>query len=41
MHNLQIIHGDIKPDNMMWSRYYHKNVFIDFGLSTILKQKKG
>lgn len=41
MHTLQIIHGDIKPDNVMWSTEYNKNVFIDFGLTSLLDEKKG
>lgn len=37
MHSLNIIHGDIKLENIMWSSTFQKNVFIDFGLSRILK----
>lgn len=33
MHSLKIIHGDIKPDNTMWSPAFKKHIFIDFGLS--------
>lgn len=36
IHSFQIIHGDIKSDNIMWSSYYEKNVFIDFGISRVL-----
>ncbi len=31
MHMLQIVHRDIKPQNIMYSPAYNKNVFIDFG----------
>lgn len=41
MHSLNIIHGDIKLENVMWSSTFQKNVFIDFGLSRILKQSIG
>lgn len=41
MHTLQLIHGDIKPDNIMWSTKYNKNVFVDFGLAKLLKEKVG
>lgn len=41
LHYLHIIHGDIKPDNMMWSRTYKKPVLIDFGLSKVLNEKVG
>ena len=41
MHSLQIIHGDIKPENVMFSPSLQKYVFVDFGLSRILAQKRG
>ena len=41
MHSLGIIHGDIKLDNIMWSNYFHKWVFIDFGFSQVLSEKPG
>ncbi len=37
MHKLQIIHGDIKPSNIMWSPKYKNNVLIDFGFCKLLK----
>ena len=33
MHSYNIIHYDIKPDNICFSNAYKKPVFIDFGLS--------
>jgi serine/threonine protein kinase len=33
MHYLNFIHGDIKPANIMYSKKYEKNIFIDFGLT--------
>lgn len=41
MHSLNIIHGDIKPQNLMWSPKHKKNIFIDFGLSMLLAEKVG
>ena len=41
MHKLKIIHRDIKPENIMLSPSYRKPVFIDFGLSTIIKEEIG
>ena len=41
MHKLKIVHMDIKPDNMMLSPSFRKPVFIDFGLSTIIKEELG
>jgi serine/threonine protein kinase len=37
MHSLNIIHGDVKLENIMWSEKYNKNVFIDFGFSKLIK----
>lgn len=33
MHIYKIIHFDIKPDNILFSPYFQKAVFIDFGFS--------
>ena len=41
MHSFGIVHGDVKPENIMWSPSLQKNVFIDFGLSTVVKEKPG
>ena len=41
MHSFGIVHGDVKPENIMWSPSFKKNVFIDFGLSTVVKEKPG
>lgn len=41
LHSLKIIHGDIKPENIMWSPTFKKNVLIDFGLSLFLSEKPG
>ena len=41
MHSFGIVHGDVKPENIMWSPSLKKNVFIDFGLSTVVKEKPG
>lgn len=39
MHNLGIVHCDIKPENIMFSQSYQRNVFLDFGIAEICKQK--
>lgn len=41
MHQLGIIHGDIKLENIMWSPKLNKNVYVDFGLSKIIGEKPG
>ena len=41
MHKLKIVHRDIKPENIMLSPSFRKPVFIDFGLSTIIKEEIG
>jgi len=41
MHSYNIIHFDIKPENICFSSEYNKIVFIDFGLSEIVKEKCG
>jgi len=41
LHSFNIVHFDIKPDNLMFSRAHNKNVFIDFGLSEIVDAKLG
>lgn len=33
LHGIKIIHFDIKPENTMYSPFYNKFVFIDFGLA--------
>jgi serine/threonine protein kinase len=38
MHGMRIVHNDIKPENIMYSPLYKKNVFIDFGISNILSK---
>jgi serine/threonine protein kinase len=41
MHQLNIIHFDIKPDNIVISGELDEPVFIDFGLSEIVKEDCG
>jgi serine/threonine protein kinase len=38
MHSLKLIHFDIKPENICFSPYFQKYVFIDFGLHRIIKE---
>jgi serine/threonine protein kinase len=41
IHSLQIIHFDIKPQNIMYSKSFKKTVLIDFGLSKMISEKVG
>lgn len=41
MHRLHFIHYDIKPENIMYSASFRKIVFIDFGLSTLIRENIG
>ena len=41
MHKLKIAHRDIKPENLMLSPSFKKPVFIDFGLSTFIREEIG
>ncbi|KAK6085806.1 serine threonine protein kinase [Seiridium cupressi] len=35
LHSLSIIHDDVKPDNIMWSREDQNSVLIDFGAALV------
>lgn len=41
LHLHKIIHFDINPKNIMFSTLRKKTVFIDFGLSDMIKQSCG
>lgn len=41
LHAFNIVHLDIKPENIAFSPAYNEYVFIDFGLSRIIKEGKG
>lgn len=41
MHGFNIVHTDIKVENIMFSPTYKKCVFIDFGLSKIIVEPIG
>jgi serine/threonine protein kinase len=41
MHRFQLIHNDIKPENIMYSPYFKRMVLIDFGLSRIVNETVG
>jgi serine/threonine protein kinase len=41
MHQIGIIHQDIKPENIMFSPTFDRPIFIDFGLSRIVSEKIG
>lgn len=36
MHQLKIVHRDIKPNNIMYSPAFDKNILIDFGSSEFI-----
>ncbi len=35
------MHQDITPNNIMFSPFFNKLVFIDFGLSQLIKEERG
>jgi len=41
LHLFNIIHFDIKPDNIGFSNHFKKWVFLDFGLTKIIKERPG
>jgi serine/threonine protein kinase len=41
MHQLNLVHMDIKLENVMFSQTYSKFVFIDFGLSRFISESRG
>ncbi len=41
IHALKLIHFDIKPQNICYSPYLRKYVFIDFGLHRVIKEQVG
>lgn len=36
MHGVQMVHMDIKPENICFSPHFKKFVFIDFGFSRLI-----
>lgn len=41
LHYFRLVHMDIKPENIMFSKTYEKLVFIDFGFSRVVNEEKG
>jgi serine/threonine protein kinase len=41
MHQLNFVHIDIKPENLGFSKTHKSSVFIDFGLSRMVKEEIG
>jgi serine/threonine protein kinase len=41
MHQLKIVHSDIKPANIMWSPKLNKNVMLDYGLCEFINEDWG
>jgi serine/threonine protein kinase len=41
LHNIGIVHRDIKVQNILWSRRLHRFVLCDFGLSTSITERLG
>lgn len=38
MHQIKIIHSDIKPANSMFSASYERNIFLDFGIAEYVNE---
>jgi serine/threonine protein kinase len=41
LHSLHIIHKDIKPKNILWSKRHGRFVLCDFGISHYVKGSAG
>lgn len=41
LHEFKIVHNDIKPHNIAFSPYYKAFVYLDFGLSKLVKEERG
>jgi serine/threonine protein kinase len=41
MHQINLVHLDIKPDNIAFSNTFSRWVFIDFGFSEFITEKLG
>ncbi len=41
MHSLKIVHCDIKPQNIAFSPNFDDLIFLDFGLTRIIKERAG
>lgn len=41
LHLIQLIHFDVKPENIGYSRHFKKFVFLDFGLSKMIEESQG
>ena len=41
LHQLKIIHSDIKPDNIMFSPSQNKLILIDYGFADIVHEDQG
>lgn len=41
MHQINLVHMDIKPSNIAFSPTFQKHIFLDFGLSQFITEKIG
>lgn len=41
MHSLNFVHLDLKPENIAYSNFFNRWIFLDFGLSEMNKQNIG
>lgn len=41
LHHFNIVHLDIKPENIAFSAHHNQHVFIDFGLSRAINESFG
>jgi serine/threonine protein kinase len=41
MHSIKLMHRDIKPNNILYSKRRQKHIFCDFGISHFVNENVG
>ena len=41
MHTIKMVHRDIKEDNIGYSKYYRKWIFLDYGFAKFIDENIG